>query len=130
MRLIESAADYGRVWVALNSDEWLYRKKGYYFMTWAARAAILLSMRDVAQVVPVDDSDGTVCEALRRIQPNIFVNGGDRVEPNQAEAAICLRYGIRQVFKAGGVKTESSSELIKRVLRSAPRDPNEDSLQG
>lgn len=113
--LFRDAEKFGSVIVALNSDEWLIKKKGFVFMRWIERANVLLSLKQVFDVVEVDDSDGTVCESLRRIKPDVFVNGGDRVEPNEKERQTCLELGIMEVFLAGGKKTQSSSELVKQV---------------
>lgn len=114
-RMIEDAAKFGRVWVALNSDEWLFRKKGYFFMPWEERAEILRGQRGVSNVVKVDDSDGTVCQALRMVRPDYFANGGDRVSPNKAEASICRSHNIEQLFGIGGDKVQSSSALMARL---------------
>ena len=37
VRMIQSAAEQGDVWVIANSDAWLMRKKGYVFMRWEER---------------------------------------------------------------------------------------------
>ena len=101
--------------VALNSDEWLIRKKGYYFMNWYDRAEILLSIQNVYDVVPVDDADDTVCEAIRRIKPDKFLNGGDRTPRNTPENDICAELKIEQQWGIGGDKIRSSSELVQRT---------------
>ena len=113
--LIDESANYGRVIIALNSDAWLIRKKGYAVMPFDDRRRILLALRNVDDVTAVDDSDGTVCEALRRIIPFWFCNGGDRTEPNEAEDAVCRELDIHQLFNVGGGKTRSSSEIIGRL---------------
>lgn len=113
--LISAAAKYGNVIVILNSDDWLLRKKGYKFMSWGQRAKILTAMADVSSVSPVDDSDGTVCDALRRIKPDYFANGGDRTWQNTPELALCMELGIKPLFNIGGNKTQSSSELVDAV---------------
>lgn len=113
--LIEDAATYGDVVVILNSDEWLKRKKGYALLNWTTRARILLALKKVYSVVGVDDSDGTVCEALKRIKPDYFANGGDRFPDNTPELKVCLDLGIKPLFNIGGEKTASSSELINAV---------------
>jgi cytidyltransferase-like protein len=48
--------------VALNSDAWLLRKKGYRMMPFEDRCRILLALKCVDQVYQVDDSDGSVCQ--------------------------------------------------------------------
>lgn len=115
--MIEEAAAYGAVVVALNSDEWLMRKKGFVFMNWEARAKILRALRSVYNVFSIDDSDGTVCDALRIMRPDFFANGGDRVAENTPELKLCVELGIRPIFNIGGGKTNSSSELVKNAKR-------------
>jgi len=115
VRMILEAAEVGDVIVIANSDEWLTRKKGYVFMPWEERAEILGSIRGVLKVVPVDDSDGTVCEALRREKPTFFANGGDRKTDNTPEMDVCSELGIGLLWEVGGGKIQSSSELVKNV---------------
>jgi len=110
--LLKDAAVYGKVIVALNSDDWLIRKKGYTFMPWDDRREILESINYVDSVVGVDDKDDTVCEAIKEYRPNIFGNGGDRIETNTPESELCASLGIIRLFRLGGeVKRASSSEL-------------------
>lgn len=119
--LIASAVFYGRIVVVVNSDEWLIRKKGYRLLPWDDRANVLLQFGNVADVVKVDDSDGTVCEALRRVKPDIFANGADRHDRQEcaaftSEHAVCQELGIREMFCVGGsVKMQSSSALVEAV---------------
>lgn len=115
--LIEAAAGIGSVVVALNSDAWLMRKKGFVFMSFDDRHRIMTALHLVSFVTAVDDSDGTVCEAIRRIYPGAFLNGGDRTIANPKEGRLCHELGIEQVFHVGGRKTRSSSKLIRQVPR-------------
>ncbi len=115
-RMIDAASFYGDVVIALNSDNWLRHKKGYVFMPWAARSEILLGLTEVRVVYEFDDTDGTVCDALRRYRPKWFCNGGDRTKPNLAEHAICEELGIKELFDVGGDKVASSSEIVKRSV--------------
>lgn len=115
MRLINAASTYGRVYVALNSDEWLYQKKGYFFMPWGERAEVLRALRAVSQVIPVDDADGTVCAALRTLRPDYFANGGDRLSPSRSEESICRSHNIEQLFGVGGGKVQASSSLVANL---------------
>ena len=112
IRLIQSAAEFGDVIVALNSDEWLARKQGSPQVPWAERAEVLLALRHVAKVVPVEDSNGTVCEAIARFHPMYFANGGDRTEAEPREHAMCERLRIVELFGIGGGKLRSSREFI------------------
>lgn len=114
---IEGAYRYGRVVVILNSDEWLVRKKGYCFMPFDRRKKILMAMRHVYDVAAVNDSDGSVCEALERINPKYFANGGDRTMENTLELNLCNVLKIIPLFGIGGGKTTSSSELVRAACR-------------
>lgn len=118
--LIDAAKCYGSVCVALNSDEWLMRKKGYLVMDWDDRARILRALKAVRYVSKVDDSDGTVCQALWKHRPTYFANGGDRTESNPREHAVCESLGIIELFGVGGGKTRSSSFIVENPLRKVP----------
>lgn len=118
LALFRQAAQYGEVMVILNSDDWLKRKKGYVFMPWEQRQEILQAIEHVSCVVDVDDSDDTVCEALRRERPDFFANGGDRVRDNTPEAELCSILDIAMIFQVGGDKVESSSKLVNDARAS------------
>lgn len=115
VQMIAHAATYGDVVVILNSDEWLKRKKGYAFMSWEERAEIVLAIRGVVSVVPVDDSDGSVCKALELLKPDFFANGGDRKSDNVPEVKLCKELEIEMLWNIGGGKSQSSSKLVKSL---------------
>lgn len=114
VRMILDAATHGEVIIAANSDDWLMRKKGYIFMPWEERAEILASIRGVKSVVTVDDADNSVCEAISRVRPDLFGNGGDRKSDNTPEVDLCNKLGIGLVWNVGGDKIQSSSDLVAR----------------
>lgn len=117
IRMILEASKYGDVIVVANSDDWLFRKKGFVFMEFDQRAEILSSIKGVIMVSGVDDSDGTVCEAIRRLKPDFFANGGDRKKHNTPEQSICEELGVEMLWAIGGdEKANSSSKLVKRVF--------------
>jgi D-beta-D-heptose 7-phosphate kinase/D-beta-D-heptose 1-phosphate adenosyltransferase len=114
--MIRDAARYGNVMVIINSDEWLIRKKGYVFMPYKERSEIVGNIKGVVAVTSVDDSDGTVCEALKRHKPDAFANGGDRKTENTPEMDICKELGIQMLWGVGGNdKPQSSSWLIDKL---------------
>ena len=116
IRMIEEAAKWGSVIVVINSDDWLMRKKGYVFMPWKERAEIMANIKGVVVVTSVDDSDGTVCEALVRCKPHAFANGGDRKEKNTPEMDLCEHIGIEMLWQVGGGdKPQSSSWLVNKL---------------
>lgn len=110
----------GKVYVGLNSDEWLTRKKGKPFMPYIDRETIISSLCMVHCVIPAfDDSDNTSCAAIKyfynkyRHQDTLaFFNGGDRtpLTANKKELDLCSELGLYYIFK--GQKTHSSSEYI------------------
>ena len=130
VRLILAAAEYGDVIVVANSDSWLYRKKGFVFMTWDQRKEILEALKGVVRVEWVDDTDETVCEALRRIKPTYFANGGDRKGDNVPEVAVCKELGIEMIWNVGGGKIESSSELVNRAEDAKNKLDDSQSMSG
>ena len=116
IRLIRAAAKHGEVIVIANSDEWLFRKKGFVFMDFDARAEILNAIKGVIMVDSVDDSDGTVCEAIYRHKPTYFANGGDRGRSNTPEQSVCEDLGVKLLWGIGGdKKLASSSDLVENV---------------
>ena len=116
IRMIRDAANFGDVIVIANSDDWLYRKKGFVFMTFEQRAEILNAIKGVILVDSVDDTDGTVCEAIRRLKPDFFANGGDRGRSNTPEQAVCEELGVKLLWGVGGdKKLASSSDLVQNV---------------
>ena len=115
LRMFKDAARFGSLIVILNSDEWLIRKKGYIFMTFEERKEIIEAFGCVAQVSEVDDTDLTVCEALERLRPTFFANGGDRKSENVPEVELCNKLGINLLWNVGGEKIQSSSDLVNSL---------------
>ena len=115
IQMIREASGYGNVIVILNSDDWLIRKKGYKFMSFEERAYIAGNIKGVTIVTNVDDSDGSVCEALRRMKPDYFANGGDRYDTNTPEMDVCAELGIKMLWNIGGGKVQSSSDLVTKA---------------
>jgi D-beta-D-heptose 7-phosphate kinase/D-beta-D-heptose 1-phosphate adenosyltransferase len=117
VRMIQSAAKFGDVIVICNSDAWLKRKKGYFFMPFTERAEILRAFEGVKDVIEADDDDGSVCETLKVLQPDIFANGGDRFNTNTPETQTCKKYAIEMLWGVGGGKIQSSSDLVANMKR-------------
>ena len=120
IRMIVEASEHGDVIVVANSDDWLFRKKGFVFMEFGERAEILASIKGVIKVSGVDDSDNTVCEAIHRLKPDYFANGGDRGRNNTPEQTLCDEIGVEMLWGIGGEnKANSSSTLVERVICSS-----------
>jgi D-beta-D-heptose 7-phosphate kinase/D-beta-D-heptose 1-phosphate adenosyltransferase len=115
----------GKLVIGLNSDEWLVRKKGVSFMTYAERYSVVSNLMCVHSILDSwTDDDGTACDAIRvfhkqfkdRGVPLLFANGGDRtaMQANCQEFDECTALGILSIYGLGGVKTASSSNILKR----------------
>jgi len=116
IRMIRDAANFGDVIVIANSDQWLFRKKGFVFMDFEARAEILNAIKGVIMVDSVDDADGTVCKAIYCHKPTYFANGGDRGRSNTPEQSVCEDLGVELLWGIGGdKKLASSSDLVENV---------------
>jgi len=116
VRMFKEAAKWGNVIVALNSDDWLIRKKGYVFMPWEERAEIIREFESVYGVTPFDDSDNTACSAIKTFRPHAFANGGDRKKENTPEMDLCDELGIQMLWGIGGNdKPQSSSWLVNKL---------------
>jgi cytidyltransferase-like protein len=116
---IKEAQKYGRLVVAVNSDEWLARKKGRAFMPLHERVEILRNIKGVQDVIVFDDSDDSACDAIKmtaRLYHGAtinFLNGGDRVEDNIPEMGTCPAWmDIKFHFSIGGDEKKNSSSWI------------------
>jgi cytidyltransferase-like protein len=103
--------------VGINSDEWLKRKKGKYFLPSIERKIILESIKGVDIVIEFDDRDNTAKDSirvLRKLYPDdkiIFANGGDRTKTNIPEMDI-IDENLEFIFSVGGDDKKNSSSWI------------------
>jgi D-beta-D-heptose 7-phosphate kinase/D-beta-D-heptose 1-phosphate adenosyltransferase len=118
--LIGAAAKRGDgVILLLNSDGWLTRKKGRYFMNAKTRKAVCESLKGVIDVIEFDDADNTACDGIRLARQKypdaalVFANGGDRAKENTPEDGACREHNVVMEFGVGGEnKTNSSSRIL------------------
>lgn len=114
--------------VAVNSDEDMFRKKGYcYELRWFRKEVIeglLLLHKINGEVVDTIDRDGTVTETLRKVSPQIFAKGGDKTPDNMpaSEIKVCEELGIKIVYGVGGMKLNSSSRLKEEIMRARGKE--------
>ena len=102
--------------VALNSDDWLIKKKGKYFMPFTERKSIIENFKLVDDVIDFeDDEKGSATNALIKIKKMYpddeiaFVNGGDRNKGNIPEMVVD---GVDFLFSVGGDDKKNSSSWI------------------
>ena len=96
--------------VIVNNNKQCVLKKGKPFMDEMDRMKIVKAIKWVDEVFLSVDEDGTVCESLEKIKPDIFTNGGDRHNTECPEAVICRKYEI-ELLDGMGDKIRSSSDL-------------------
>ena len=123
IQYLKRAKELGNIlYVGVNSDEWLVRKKGRPFMRSSERLKIIQELKFVDYTISFNDDDGSAKNAIkliREMHPNdhiIFANGGDRTKENIPEMDVNtdLRYTpVEFVFGIGGTnKTNSSSWIL------------------
>ena len=104
--------------VLLNSDEWLKKKKGKFFLPFKERKLILENLQAVDEVMNFKDDDLNSCiNGLIKIKKKystdeiIFCNGGDRTKKNIPEMSldkIKFKFGV-----GGNNKKNSSSDILR-----------------
>ena len=108
--------------VGINTNEWLTRKKGQYFLPWIERAEIIRHLDMVDAVISWDDADdsaiGAIAKCLEISEKVVFCNGGDRTKTNIPEAMgyaddprVEFQYGI-----GGENKMNSSSWILNNYF--------------
>lgn len=116
LQMFEEAKKLGdKLVVVLNCDNWLIRKKGKYFMNQEERSGLIRGFSCVDDVFILESDRNDVGEAIEKIRPQIFANGGDRKdEADIPEAKICKALNVEMVFNVGGGKVQSSSWLLEK----------------
>lgn len=121
LRSAKMLGDY--LWVGINSDEWLQRKKGQFFMDANERLQLVSNLKFVDHAFLFDDADNSACDAIDHVLENtasenmvIFANGGDRNEGNIPEmdnfassSRVSFEFGV-----GGENKMNSSSWILEK----------------
>lgn len=113
----KAAKELGTIlFVGVNSDDWLTRKKGRPFMPAEERMAIIKEISCVGHVFEFDDSDESAINAIKYVKesvpngtPIVFANGGDRTKDNIPEMVfddVDFQFGV------GGENKRNSSSWI------------------
>ena len=124
------------VWIGLNNDSWLHRKKGKQFMKEDERKFIMENLKDVDYVYimnPLIHGDDTAIDFIDHARRKwmrergtweegimAFGNGGDRVSGGvpATEEDVCSTLGIDLVWGLGD-KVQSSSWLLEKYNNTA-----------
>ena len=113
----KSAKSHGdKLIVALNSDAWLEKKKGKFFMPFHERKSIVGAIKYVDEVISFEDDEKGSCinalETIKKTYPSeeiYFANGGDRDKKNIPEMTVS---DINFLFGVGGDDKKNSSSWI------------------
>lgn len=119
----QEAAKLGtKLWVGVNSDNWLTRKKGKPFMSVKERKIIINELSCVDRVFEFDDNDNHAVNAIKHVlelHPDVkitFANGGDRQKGTTPEVAfaesLADQGNITFAFGIGGNNKKNSSSWI------------------
>ena len=108
------------LWVGMNSDAWLTRKKGRFFMGLSERTEIINNLIMVNHAFAFDDNDDSANNAISHVIEQsgktdivIFANGGDRNESNIPEVEkFNSNRKIKFKFGVGGENKKNSSSWV------------------
>tara|TARA_R100000152_G_C6773625_1_gene201040 strand:- start:501 stop:932 length:432 start_codon:yes stop_codon:yes gene_type:complete len=119
--MILDAAKIADVIIILNSNEWCGRRRwnDKHFVDWELRKNILMEIPGVVDVIPVDDTDDTVCSALRELKPDFFGNGGNRSVENTPEVDLCRELNIGTVWFLGNTVSDEAEQTISDAIKKA-----------
>ena len=109
--------------VGINSDNWLIRKKGNYFLPFEERMSIVSGIRWVDKAVAFNDDDESAASLIRDVRTMypgcllFFMNGGDRIggtKQSDLEMQAADEYTFFVVGVGGKNKKNSSSKILDR----------------
>jgi len=96
--------------VIVNNNKQCALKKGKHFMDENDRVLIVKNIKAVDEVFLSIDDDRTVCKSLKKVNPDVFANGGDRKNYEIPESKVCRANNI-EIIDGLGDKIRSSSNL-------------------
>ena len=126
--LFKAASKYGKVIVALNSDEWVMKNKGHLLFDFETRKALLEECEYVSRVIPFDDSDGDAVYALFEVRPTYFGNGGSATSLSlpKEEMQVCGYLGIEPVFDLGDTSKDIDNNMLVAAQKSIINHANKE----
>ncbi len=112
--LLKHAKSYGKVIVALNSDDWVRKKRGFTIFDFDTRKNLLEEVPYIHKVIAVDDDDGTVCSALLEVRPDFFGNGGVATSTSipKIEIQVCEYLEIEPIFSLGDIANDAEDKHL------------------
>ena len=120
--IVDASARCDFLYIGPNSDEWLVRKKGSFFMPWEERAYIIRRLKLACdfQVIEFNDDDGSAKHLISMADSSTagheicFMNGGDRTTTNipEEDMTISDKNTLSFEFGIGGAHKKNSSSKI------------------
>ena len=126
--LLKEASKYGKVIVALNSDEWVLKNKGYLLFDFETRKSLLEECQHVHKVIAFDDSEGDVTFALFEVRPTYFGNGGSATSASlpKEELQVCGYLGIEPIFNLGDTVKDIDNGMSVAAQKSIINHANKE----
>lgn len=117
------------LYVGVNSDEWLIRKKDKYFMPIQERLAVVSALKPVTAADVLVDKDNTACEFITKnlnVFPEptqiIFANGGDRTNTTTPEYEMFRDHPrVQFAWGVGGENKKNSSSIILKKWKETQK---------
>lgn len=112
--LIKEAKSLGhKLVVIVANDHQAKLKREPVLFPLQERLAIMENIKGVDEVVASIDTDSSIKETLKLVRPNVLASGCEASHPDAvAEAEICKLLGIETLYRVGGEKIRSSSEIL------------------
>ena len=126
--LLREASNYGKVIVALNSDEWVMKNKGHLLFDFETRKSLLEECEYVSEVISFDDSEGDAVYALFEVRPTYFGNGGSATSLSlpKEEMQVCGYLGIKPVFDLGDASKDIDNNMLVVAQKSIINHANKE----
>ena len=126
--LLREASNYGKVIVALNSDEWVMKNKGHLLFDFETRKSLLEECEYVSEVISFDDSEGDAVYALFEVRPTYFGNGGSATSLSlpKEEMQVCGYLGIEPVFDLGDTSKDIDNNMLVAAQKSIINHANKE----
>ena len=126
--LLKDASKYGKVVVALNSDEWVMKNKGHLLFDFETRKSLLEECEYVSEVISFDDSEGDAVYALFEVKPTYFGNGGSATSLSlpKEEMQVCGYLGIEPVFDLGDTSKDIDNNMLVAAQKSIINHANKE----
>jgi cytidyltransferase-like protein len=126
--LLRDASKFGKVIVALNSDEWIIQNKGYLLFDFETRKSLLEECEYVSEVISFDDSEGDAVYALFEVRPTYFGNGGSATSHSlpEVEMRVCEYLEIEPVFNLGDTIKNIDDNILVSAQKSIINHANKE----